>query len=176
MPGKSTIVETETVLRSLSFVSELDFNTSSKQGVTTACWQFITSMAYGCATFKNATLQYLRIRPKDLHLGEVIDRIGIPDHIIAGYEPAETIVYGIDLYYPTKGVAITVADSPIGALSDAQRITRELNVVQIQYFATTDLETFLTEIDGRSRDSAQSVLEHLQPWPGYGPNVVRIGR
>jgi hypothetical protein len=106
----------------------------------------------------------------------VIDRIGIPDHIIAGYEPAEKITYSIDLYYPTKGVAISVADSPAGALSDAQRMTRDLNVVGIQYFAPTDLKTLLTEIDERSKSNAQNILDHIQAWPGYGPIVVHVDR
>lgn len=175
-PGETTEAEAESILRSLSFVSQLDFKTSSNQGVTVARWQFTPSMTYGYATFKNAVLQHLTVRPSGLHLGEVIDRLGIPDHIVAGYEPVEEVVYDIELYYPTKGIAVTVSDSPMGALSDAQRMTRDLKVTDIQYFAPTDLKTFLTEIDGRSESNAQNILDRLQAWPGYGPNVVRMGK
>jgi hypothetical protein len=70
VPGKSTVTEAESVLRSLSFVSELDFDTSNQE-VTSACWQFTASVAYGCTTFKNAVLQNLRVRPKDLHLEQI---------------------------------------------------------------------------------------------------------
>ncbi len=175
-PGKSTQVETETWLRSLTFVSNLDFQAPSSQGVTRATWQFTPNTAFGYAVFKSSVLQQLIFRPRGLHLGDVLDRLGAPDYISAGYEPGETVGYDLILYYPKKGVVVIVADKPVGGLDDAQRITRDLNVAEIQYFAPTDVATYLTKVDGRSSDSAQSVLDHLQHWPGYGPNVVHVGR
>lgn len=176
LPGESTMTETESMLRSLSVVTELDFGTSFNQEGKTARWRFSLGQAYGYANFKNAVLQYLTFRPRDLHLGEVIDRIGFPDHIAAGYEPVEEIVYSINLYYPTKGVAVSVADSPAGALTEAQRMTRDLRIDSIRYFEPMELKTFLTEIDGRSESNAQQILDRLQVWPGYGPNVVHVGK
>ena len=169
--------EAQTALQSLPFVSTASVETNAFEGKVTISWRFTGEVAgHGGLVFdENGILQVIRIRTIGLLLGEVVDAFGIPEKIWADYFPGDGVDYNAYLYYPAKGVVIGTHDKPAGdPLSGTERITRDLKVYQIQFFASSDIRTFLEEIDQRSQDNVNYILAHLQPWPGFGDNVIRV--
>jgi len=176
-PGKTTVAESQTILKSLPFVSSASIETITLQGVTSIRWSFTGgAIGNGILVFdKDQRIQEIRLRTTGLHLGTVIDSFGSPNSVWADYFPGERIHYGLSLYYPHQGVVVTTDDQPNSDPSKGmERITRDLQVSLVQFYAPMSAEAFLRDIENRSPENVNYILNHLQPWPGFGDNVIDI--
>jgi len=171
-PGRSTIEESVSTLNSLPFITGT--KTTTSKNVTDVFWRYRWITADGSIIFKDGKLIVIRITPSDLSLGDVFNKLGSPESVSAWYEPGDLVTYVVSLYYLDKGVVVIIADRPQGDLSDPQRITKDLSVSQIHLFEPTDLGTFLKEISGKSEEYVVRVTEQLQPWPGFGDDVIHV--
>lgn len=174
-PGQSTVAESQTILQSLPFVSSTSIETTTFRGVTSTRWSFVGEVAGGGTLIfdEEERIQEVRLRPLGLPLGMAIDVLGDPEEVFASYVPGETAGYHLTLYYPTKGLVVETYDQPKGPLDrGVERITRDLNVSLIQfYIPSDDIRTLLLN---RPQDKADYILAHLQPWPGFGDDVIKI--
>jgi hypothetical protein len=141
-------------------------------------WSF-TGGAVGSGTLifgNDAKIQRITLRTTGLDLGAVIDAFGPPETVWAGYSrsDAPSVSYYLALYF-SEGTMVEVNDDPVGDLQRGkQDITRELKVDSIELFTPTKLEAFLGEILLYDQPHLDYVLQHLQPWPGFGKDVIRI--
>ena len=173
VPGRTSIDQAVNILHTITFIESDSIKRVNVGGSTDVSWRF-TANAFGHVIFKDDTLIKMSIAPTGLLLGDVIEQIGEPDTISAGYEPAEIVSYSLTLYYPHKGIVVRVLDEVKGDLTEPQRITQDLNVSEIQLFVPTTIEDFLTTVAGQPKDNVDRLLGRLQLWPGFGNNVIQI--
>jgi hypothetical protein len=178
-PGKTTLEESQVILKSLPFVSSMSIETIVLQGVTSTRWSFMEgAVGNGILIFnKEGRIQEIRLGTTGLHLGMVTDAFGVPEAIWGDYFPGDVAHYDVSLYYLTLGITVTTHDRPSDVSEmGKERLTRELQVSQIRFYTPMLIEEFLTEIENRSPDNVSYILAHLQPWPGFGEGVVHIER
>jgi hypothetical protein len=178
-PGKTTIAESEDVLRSLSFVSVTSIETSASFGVTSTSWIFKEGVAgRGRLVFDaQGQVSEIRLNTRGLRLGMLIDAFGSPDRIWAAHTLSNDgiIIYQMLLFYPNSGIAASVVAEPGNVPGqNRERITRDLLVDQVQFYEPMSVEAFLKSIDQRSQENVRYLLDHLQPWPGFGDSVIDI--
>lgn len=173
VPGRTSADESVNILHTMAFIESDSVKRVNVGGSTDVSWRF-TANAFGHVIFEDDKLIKMSIAPTGLLLGNVIDQIGTPDSISAGYEPAEIVGYSLTLYYPHKGIVVRVLDRVKGGLTEPQRITQDLNVSEIQLFVPTTIEGFLTTVAGQPKNNVDHLMGRLQPWPGYGDDVVRV--
>jgi hypothetical protein len=106
----------------------------------------------------------------------VIDAFGSPDSVWTGYYTLDgNLLYEVLLFYPDLGITVQVVDEPNNASSkNRERIARDLQVNQVQFYEPMNVEAFLTNIDHYSKEGTRYYLDRLQPWPGFGEDVVRV--
>ncbi len=174
-PGKSTAEEVEAILQSLPFVSPSSIEVHSAQGLADISWRFTNEASgYGVVTFdRSGLLQETRIRTIGLSLGDALDALSAPESLWAKYETGQD--YVLTLFYPAKGVVLDTLDKPkIDAHQNTDRLTRDLRVYEVEFFSPTGLTTFLQDIEHRPQENIDYILNRLQPWPGFGENVIQI--
>lgn len=176
-PEKTSMTESEAVLRSLPFVSSTSIQTHVSSPVSDIGWLFTGSAGRGSLIFDSQKkLDEIRLNMPGLRLGVVVDAFGNPDSIWGGYYTLDgTLLYEMLLFYPNSGITVRVVDEPSNVSGkDLERVTRNLLVDQIQFYAPMSVELFLANIDHRSQGNAEYFVERLQKWPGFGDNVVQI--
>jgi hypothetical protein len=190
-PGKTTFEEAQTVIQSLPFVATDSIeigpphfgpNSPPSQSVY-IYWQFTGgAVGQGVIFFgEEERIQEIRLDTRGVTLGPVIDSFEAPEIIWASITPMIDNFdsgphYNLSLYFP-KGVFVEVSDRTKGDLTGVtQDVTRELNVSSIHLFAPTDLETFLTEVTNSpyKPSNMDYIRERLQPWPGFGKDVIHV--
>jgi hypothetical protein len=186
IPGKTTLTESQKVLALLPFVSQESFKTDTyRQGIDYLFWRFTgdASGEGGLYFDSDGRLQKIELTPRGLELGMTIDAFGPPESVQAFYLPpvgeylpsGGEIGYALTLYYPSKGIVIEVRDKPRGdPEAKVESITRDLRVTDIKLFSPTSVESFLRDIDDWSQQNIDYILDHLQPWPGFGDRVINI--
>jgi hypothetical protein len=178
-PGKTTVAQAEAVLRSLPFVSSGSIKTNTSFGVTDISWVFGDKVAgVGILTFSTQGIaSEIRLNPRGLQLGEVIDAFGAPERIWVAHLPSNdgTMLYQMLLFYPSLGITVRVIGEPNNVSgNNMERIVRDLQVDQIQFYQSMSIEAFLTSIAQHSKENVQYYLDRLQPWPGFGEDVIQI--
>ncbi len=173
-PGKTTSVESQTILASLPFVSAQSLKTDSGYFF----WRF-TSEASGQGRLyfgADGKLQKIALNPDSLILGSVIDFFGPPEHAWAYYLPGDGIAYASTLYYPTQGIIVDVRDKPRNTIGTGglESITRDLRISEIKFFAPTSIERVLGTIETWSPDNVSHIESRLKSWPGFDENVIQI--
>lgn len=172
-PGQTTSADSQSILAGLSFVSTQSLKTDSDYFF----WRFTdTASGQGRLYFDvDSKVQKIVLNPDGLILGPVIDFFGEPEHIWAYYLPGNGVTYALTLYYASQGIVVEVRDKPHNATSmGSESVTRDLRVSEIKFFTPTSLENLLKNIESWSLDNVSYIQSRLQPWPGFGENVVRI--
>ncbi len=106
------------------------------------------------------------------NLGQVVDRFGPPEFVRAeSVSGPSGTGYGIDVYYPQRGLAFQVETTP----KDLGQIRRDMAISQVEYFAPTDLLSYLIVKSychvpyAAAVEGARRIAETLvQAWPGFG--------
>ncbi len=178
-PDKTNLAESQAILAHLPFVDQQSIKIDTyRQGPDYLFWRFTDeAVGQGRLYFAgNGALQKIDLRPMGLDLGKAIDVFGEPESVLAfSLPPAGDSNFGLTLYSPAKGIVVEVRDkSRRQPNARAESITRDLTVTDIFLFAPTTLESYLEDVDGRTQKDVDYLLPRLQPWPGFGDNVIQI--
>lgn len=173
-PGNSTLAQSETILRSLSFVFQ-----PPRIQTDYIDWSFTDEISgQGGLIFQNGMLKTIRLEISGLDLGTAIDKFGLPEQVFPNYQSGVGgVQYSLTLYYPAHGIMIETYDKPQGVLKRGREdITRSLAVCEIDLFVPSSLKDFLNDREAGygSQERIDYILQYLQPWPGFGKDVVRI--
>lgn len=173
VPGKSGMKEVVTTIEALQFIDGKSIEASVNQPVGIS-WRFTdAASSYGTAIFDTAgLLKLLRIRIIGLQLGGVIDMFGPPESVWVNYQPDDT--YVLHLYYPSAGIVVHTSGIPFNYSIGPKQIARDLEVHEIEFFTPTSLTDYLESYELRLQDNIDYILDRLQPWPGFGENVIQI--
>lgn len=178
-PGQTTIAESEAILRSLPFVSPTLIKTKTSPGEETGIgWvNEGTEGGYNHLIFDmQGRISEIRLSTPGLRLGMVIDAFKSPDSVWTSYYTLDgNLLYEVLLFYPNLGITARVVDEPKYVPGkNTERLTRDLQVDQIQFYEPMSVEAFLAYIDHHSKESTRYYLDSLQSWPGFGEDVVRV--
>lgn len=179
-PNRSTPEEALSILRSLPFVSQssiqIDLYINPSDYVF---WQF-TGDASGEGRLyfdSQGKLYRIVLTPLGLNLGTVIDTLGVPEKIWPVYrrEPSGPF-YHLTLFYPEQGTIVEIVEKARNNSGNGKEdISRELNIGQIDFFAPTSIQHYLTQIARQEQVYTEDVIKHLEAWPGFGKGVVHVG-
>jgi hypothetical protein len=178
-PGRSTQGESQDIFRTLPFVSQSSIKTDSYISSSDYVhWQFGGDvLGEGRLYFDmQGKLYRIVLTPQGLDMGTVIDTLGVPERIWPFYrrEPSG-LFYHLALFYPEHGTMIEIGEkAPDSSGNGKEDISRDFNVSQIDFFAPTTIQNYLTQIARQDQVYADDVIEHLKSWPGFGQGVVQI--
>ncbi len=107
----------------------------------------------------------------------MIDTLGVPEEIWPAYhrEPSG-LFYHLTLFYPKQGIVVEIGEQARdNSGNGVEDVSRELNVNQIDFFAPTSIQNYLTQVARQEQGYTQNVMKHLIAWPGFGKGVVHMG-
>lgn len=118
-------------------------------------------------------VQMIRVEAESsIKFGDIFSRFGSPERVLAWYSVTPEDVsqgYGVRLYYPRRGIAISTQTAPI--TSDGQSpINATMAATEITYFKPTSLEG-LFDLERSFTDDitwSTDAQDRLQNWNGFG--------
>lgn len=172
-PGKTTIEETNTLLKSVQWI-----NTDSIKNER--IWNDYESISWsggrdagdysGDIYFDNTTAVLISIAPNTgvLKLSDIIKKLGEPENVIIVYKSGERSILAIYILYPSKGYIFLdyYYTSNVESKVSAQVMSDE-NIKSVWYFEQNEMNKYLTNgpIDLIPNDLLK---EGIQKWNGYG--------
>ena len=170
--GQTTMAESKVLLASLPYVSKESF----KADPDYLFWRFTDQASGQGRLYFDAAGQLKKIvlNPDGVILHEAIDSFGPPDYAWARYLPGDRPTYALTLYYPSRGITLDVRDEPTMSTNTSGNIAEDMRVSEIRFFAPTTIDQVLNDIDAWSPENVEYIRTHLQPWPGFGENVIQI--
>ncbi len=140
-------------------------------------WSFTGPVTgFGVLNFKDGMLKKIWLYQTGITLGTTIDKFGPPEQVFPTYQPGgKGIQLSVTFYYPAKGILIETYDPPQGDVKRGREdITRDQIVYEIELFVPSNLKDTLNEREYGKQERIDYILQYLQPWPGFGKDVVRI--
>jgi hypothetical protein len=181
VPGESTKSELDHVLAELPFVNQAtvhEFPTEFANEPATEVYFQCHKRDEWCGSIiiHDGTVQEIMVSVRyKLTFGEVVEKLGPPDHVWASDWGAESTGYKIDLYYVQRGIIVgrlkTRADRYINWSDGSVMLAQEMQATSLSYFPPApSLRDDFASL-GKSPDEIEHLMKGIPPWPGWGESV-----